>query len=119
MIHKIEVEVDAPEGWVPVGFGHVRLGESFLNPDTTVEKWSAPTKSNGLYLKVKRVKWKPADGEKVWTFSPFVGVTSVYFMEIPALAQAYENNLLFETEAEAREAYSATLKLMETMGETK
>lgn len=63
---KLEVEIEVPDGYRCVGFGHALPGTLFLNSNSGVDCWNLSDVSKGQYFILERVeRWRPATVEDV------------------------------------------------------
>ena len=63
---KLEIEIEVPDGYRCLGFGHVLLGTLFLNSNSGVDRWNLSDPSKGQYFILERVeRWRPATVEDV------------------------------------------------------
>lgn len=63
---KLEIEINVPDGYRCVGFGHVLPGTKLLGENGDAYTWHGKEPSKGQYLILERIEhWRPATVEDV------------------------------------------------------
>ena len=108
----IDCEVNVPQGWEPAEFRLATGGDAYLDINMKISAGS--TTIPVLILRKKR--WKPKGGEKVWIISASSMPYGTIFSSL-SMRKQYECGLIYRTEAEAFEASNALEDTLEKMYE--
>jgi hypothetical protein len=106
----IDCEVNVLQGWEPAGYRLATAGDAYLDINTKIS--AGPTSFPVLILRKRR--WKPKSGEKVWLISASSMPYETTFSSL-SMRKQYECGLIYRTETEAHEASNALEDTLESM----
>lgn len=106
----INCEVTLPPGWEPSAFRLPTCDDAWLDINGKISSGM----SSCPMLIIRRKRWKPKNGDKVWVICAS-GPPQQYTFSAISMRRFYECGLVYRTEEEAHKASQAMENVLEQM----